>query len=69
MTSETLRKLLVAGAAVAALSVGACSKPAETVNNTTTVENTTTTVTPDANAVVENTTTEVTNTSTTTNAQ
>lgn len=29
MTSEMLRKLLVAGAAVAALSVAACGKPAE----------------------------------------
>jgi hypothetical protein len=28
MTSEVLRKILVAGAAVAALSVVACSKPA-----------------------------------------
>ncbi len=27
MTSDTLRKILVAGAAVAALSVGACKKP------------------------------------------
>jgi hypothetical protein len=30
MTSEVLRKLLVAGAAVAALSVAACQKPANT---------------------------------------
>ncbi|MDO8321373.1 MAG: hypothetical protein Q7T23_00375, partial [Phenylobacterium sp.] len=29
MTSELLRKLLVAGAAVAAISVAACGKPAE----------------------------------------
>jgi len=29
MTSEILRKLLVAGAAVAALSIAACNKPAE----------------------------------------
>ena len=29
MTSDMLRKLLVAGAAVAALSVAACGKPAE----------------------------------------
>ena len=29
MTSEVLRKLLVAGAAVAALTVAACGKPAE----------------------------------------
>ncbi len=29
MTSEVLRKLLVAGAAVAALSVAACQKPAD----------------------------------------
>ena len=62
MTSETLRKLLVAGAAVAALSVGACSKPAE---NTTTTNTETTTVAPaDANT----TTTENTTTTTTTNA-
>ena len=30
MTSELLRKVLVAGAAVAALSIAACAKPAET---------------------------------------
>ena len=41
MTSETLRKLLVAGAAVAALSVAACGKPAE--NADVTAETTTTT--------------------------
>jgi predicted outer membrane protein len=29
MTSDVLRKVLVAGAAVAALSVAACSKPAD----------------------------------------
>ena len=34
MTSEVLRKLLVAGAAVAALSVAACQKPAPTADNT-----------------------------------
>jgi hypothetical protein len=33
MTSEVLRKLLVAGAAVAALSVAACQKPAATDAN------------------------------------
>ncbi len=34
MTSEVLRKLLVAGAAVAALSVAACQKPAPAADNT-----------------------------------
>ena len=32
MTTEILRKLLVAGAAVAALSVAACGQPAETTD-------------------------------------
>jgi hypothetical protein len=53
MTSETLRKLLVAGAAVAALSVAACGQPAENTETVNTTENTTVTeVAPavDANA-------------------
>jgi len=34
MTSITLRKILVATAAIAALSVAACGKKADTTNNT-----------------------------------
>lgn len=33
MTSDILRKMMVAGAAVAALSVAACGKPAEKAND------------------------------------
>jgi hypothetical protein len=75
MTSETLRKLLVAGAAMAALSVAACGKPAENTTTTTNTETTTVApadanvVAPDANAapVAENvTTTQTTSTTNTT---
>ena len=47
MTSDSIRKILVATAAVAALSVGACSKPADKTdtNNTTTTDTTTTNTT------------------------
>jgi len=73
MTSITLRKILVAAAAVSALSVSACSKPAET-NTTNVVENTTVTevapadanaVPADANTVTTTNTTMTTNTTTT----
>jgi hypothetical protein len=43
MTSEMLRKMLVAGAAVAALSVAACGQPAAENTDTVTAETTTTT--------------------------
>ena len=75
--TEVLRKMLVAGAAVAALSVAACGQPADTAadtntevaadamtNDTTVVTNDTTVVTNDA--VVTNDTTVVTNDTTTT---
>ena len=74
MTSITLRKILVAAAAVSALSVAACNKPAETTNTTNVVENTTVTevvpadanaVPADANAVSTTNTTMTTNTTTT----
>jgi hypothetical protein len=32
MTSDTLRKIMIVGAAFAAISVGACKKPADTGN-------------------------------------
>jgi hypothetical protein len=47
MTSTFVRKLLVAGVAVAALSVAACSKPAATADNSV---NTADNSTPDAMA-------------------
>ena len=71
MTS-TFTKILVAAAAVSALSVAACSKPAET-NTTNVVENTVTEIVPadanavpaDANVVTTTNTTMTTNTTTT----
>ena len=69
MTSITLRKILVAAAAVSALSMAACSKPAENttsnvVENTTVVE----TAPADANAVpADANTVTTTNTTMTTN--
>lgn len=56
MTTDLMRKILVAGAAVAALSVAACNKPAEpAADNTTTTETTnTTTETTNAMAPADN---------------
>ena len=57
MTSITLRKVLVATAAIAALSVAACGKKPE-ANNTTVTENTTvdntTTMAPAADNAMSN---------------
>jgi hypothetical protein len=44
MTSNLLRKLALAGAAVAALSMAACSKPAATNETNTTTDTTTSTM-------------------------
>ena len=69
--TEVLRKMLVAGAAVAALSVAACGQPADTAADTNTevaadaMTNDTTIVTNDT--VVTNDTTVVTNDTTATN--
>jgi hypothetical protein len=43
MTSNVLRKIALAGAAVASLSIAACSKPAVTNDTNTTTDTTTTT--------------------------
>ena len=66
--TEVLRKMLVAGAAVAALSVAACGQPADTAADTNTevatdvmandlVTNDTTVVTNDTTVVTNDTTT------------
>ena len=52
MTSDLMRKVLVAGAAVAALSVAACTKPAAPVDaSNTTINETTSTTAPAENAM------------------
>jgi hypothetical protein len=63
MTSNVLRKLAIAGAAVAVLSTAACSKPAVTNETNTTTD---TTTTPDNSMSNTMTTTDTTNTTTNT---
>ena len=69
--TEVLRKMLVAGAAVAALSVAACGQPADTAADTNTEvaadAMTNDLVTNDTTTVVTNDTTVVTNDTTATN--
>ncbi len=67
MTSNVLRKLALAGAAIATLSMAACNSNKPVTNETNTTTDTTTTTTPDNSMSNTMTTTDTTNTMTTTN--